>query len=66
MRAVNLMLLASLVSLSAEAGSVLKVDTKDAAGKTVPKEIYYAQDGMRPGWAQGQTRSKGGDAKLPV
>ena len=46
MRALNLMLLASLVSLSAEAGSVLKVDTKDAAGKTVPKEIYYAQDGM--------------------
>ena len=46
MRALNLMLLASLVSLSAEAGSVLKVDSKEASGKSVPKEVYYAQDGM--------------------
>lgn len=46
MRALNLMLLAALVSLSAEAGSVLKVDSKDASGKAVPKEVYYAQDGM--------------------
>jgi hypothetical protein len=46
MRGFNVMLLASLVSLSAEAGSVLKVDSKDASGKTVPREVYYAQDGM--------------------
>jgi hypothetical protein len=46
MRGLNVMLLAALVSLSAEAGSVLKVDSKDASGKTVPKEVYYAQDGM--------------------
>ena len=46
MRGLNLMLLASLVSLSAEAGSVLKVDSKDDSGKSVPKEVYYAQDGM--------------------
>lgn len=46
MRGFNVMLLASLVSLSAEAGLVLKVDSKDSAGKTTPKEVYYAQDGM--------------------
>jgi hypothetical protein len=46
MRGFNVMLLASLVSLNAEAGSVLKVDSKDASGKTVPKQTYYAQDGM--------------------
>jgi len=46
MRVFNVMLLASLVSLSAEAGSVLKVDSKDSTGKTVPNEVYYAQDGM--------------------
>jgi len=40
MRALNLMLLASLVSLSTDPASALKVDTKDAAGKTVPKEVY--------------------------
>ncbi len=46
MRGFNVMLLASLVSLNAEAGAVLKVDSKDSSGKTVPKEVYYAQDGM--------------------
>src|SRR5215475_8928582 len=46
MRGLNVMLLASLVSLSAEAGSVLKVDRKDSSGKTVPNEVFYAQDGM--------------------
>ncbi len=46
MRGFNVMLLASLVSLSAEAGSVLKVDRKDSSGKTVPNEVFYAQDGM--------------------
>ena len=46
MRGCNMMLLGLLVSLNAEAGSVLKVDSKDASGKSTPKEIYYAQDGM--------------------
>lgn len=46
MRGLTVMLLASLVSLSAEAGSVLKVDAKDSAGKATPREVYYAQDGM--------------------
>jgi hypothetical protein len=46
MRGFNVMLFASLVSLSAQAGSVLKVDAKDSSGKTVPNEIFYAQDGM--------------------
>ena len=46
MRVINVMLLASLVSVSAEAGSVLKVDAKDAAGKMEPREMWYAQDGM--------------------
>lgn len=46
MRSVKLMLLASLISMSAEAGSVLKVDRKDSSGKTVPNEVFYAQDGM--------------------
>jgi hypothetical protein len=40
------MLFASLVSLSAQAGSVLKVDAKDSAGKIVPNEVFYAQGGM--------------------
>jgi hypothetical protein len=35
-----------LFSLGAHAGAVLKMDTKDAAGKTQPFETYYAQDGM--------------------
>ena len=38
--------IALLVSLSAHAGSVLKMDAKDSAGKTQPFETYYAQDGM--------------------
>ncbi|MBS0578012.1 MAG: hypothetical protein JSR36_01970 [Proteobacteria bacterium] len=38
--------LALLFSLVAHAGSVLKMDAKDAAGKTQPFETYYAQDGM--------------------
>ncbi|HYL69895.1 MAG TPA: hypothetical protein VEY89_01160 [Candidatus Dormibacteraeota bacterium] len=46
MRGLTVMLLASLVSVSAEAGVVLKVDTKDDSGKSVPNEVYYAQDGM--------------------
>ena len=46
MRGVNLVLLASLVSMSVEAGSVLKIDRKDASGKTEPNEVFYAQDGM--------------------
>jgi hypothetical protein len=46
MRVFNVMLLALLVSVSAEAGSVLKVDSKDASGKTAPREMWYAQDGM--------------------
>jgi hypothetical protein len=46
MRAINLMLLSLLVSATASAGVVLKVDSKDSTGKTVPKEIYYAQNGM--------------------
>jgi hypothetical protein len=46
MRVFNVMLLASIVSLSAEAGSVLKVDAKDSSGKTAPREVWYAQDGM--------------------
>ncbi len=46
MGALKVMLLASLVSANAQAGSVLKVDLKESTGKTVPKELYYAQDGM--------------------
>jgi hypothetical protein len=46
MRVFNVMILASLISVSAQAGSVLKVDAKDASGKTVPREMWYAQDGM--------------------
>jgi hypothetical protein len=46
MRVFNMMLLSLLISVSAEAGSVLKVDSRDAAGKSTPKEVYYAQDGM--------------------
>ncbi len=46
MRGLTVMLLGSLVSVSAEAGVVLKVDSKDAAGKSAPNEVYYAQDGM--------------------
>jgi hypothetical protein len=38
--------LALLLSVGAHAGSVLKMDTKDSAGKTQPFETYYAQDGM--------------------
>ncbi len=38
--------LAVLFSLTAHAGSVLKMDEKDSAGKTQPYETYYAQDGM--------------------
>ena len=46
MRGLTVMLLASLVSAGAQAGVVLKVDAKDASGKSVPNEVYYAQDGM--------------------
>jgi hypothetical protein len=46
MRALTLATVALLFSLTAHAGSVLKMDTKDSAGKTQPFETYYAQDGM--------------------
>jgi hypothetical protein len=46
MRVFKVMLLASFISVSAQAGSVLKVDAKDASGKTAPREAWYAQDGM--------------------
>jgi hypothetical protein len=46
MRGINLMLLSLLVSATASAGAVLKVDLKDSTGKTVPHEVYYAQNGM--------------------
>ena len=46
MRGFNMLLLGLLVSVSAQAGSVLKIDAKDSAGKSTPKEVYYAQDGM--------------------
>ncbi len=46
MRAIHVMLLSLLVSTAVEAGAVLKVDSKDASGKSVPNEVYYAQDGM--------------------
>jgi hypothetical protein len=46
MRTNKLILLSFLVSATASAGVVLKVDSKDSAGKSVPKEVYYAQDGM--------------------
>jgi hypothetical protein len=40
------LLLSLLLSAAAQAGTVLKVDAKDSAGKTVPHEVYYAQRGM--------------------
>ncbi len=46
MRGFNVMILAAVVSLNAQAGAVLKLDSKDTSGKSVPKEVYYAQDGM--------------------
>ena len=46
MRVFAAITLALLFSLSAYAGSVLKMDAKDSAGKTQPFETYYAQDGM--------------------
>src|SRR5262249_17957755 len=46
MRVLIVLLFTSLVSLGAHAGSVLKLDAKDSAGKAVPNQVYYAQDGM--------------------
>lgn len=46
MRVLTAISLTLLFSLSAHAGAVLKMDTKDAGGKTQPFETYYAQDGM--------------------
>lgn len=46
MRTVIAGTLALLFSLAAYAGAVLKMDAKDATGKTQPYETYYAQDGM--------------------
>lgn len=46
MRTLRLILPLMLLAGTAEAGVVLKVDSKDTSGKTTPFEIYYAQDGM--------------------
>jgi hypothetical protein len=46
MRTLRLILPLMLLASTAEAGAVLKVDSKDASGKTTPWEVYYAQDGM--------------------
>ena len=43
---VSALLLSLLLSALAHAGAVLKVSIKDASGKLLPNEIYYAQDGM--------------------
>ncbi|MBV9344240.1 MAG: hypothetical protein JOZ03_04535 [Gammaproteobacteria bacterium] len=45
MRALVL-LFSIIIAPAALAGAILKVDRKDSAGKTVPHEVYYAQDGM--------------------
>ncbi|MBV9344429.1 MAG: hypothetical protein JO341_00495 [Gammaproteobacteria bacterium] len=45
MRSLALLLLSILTVPAALAGAVLKIDRKDS-GKTVPHEVYYAQDGM--------------------
>jgi hypothetical protein len=41
-----LLALVVLAGGSAHAGAVLQVGVKDATGKTVPDEVYYAQNGM--------------------
>ncbi len=46
MRANHLWLGLVVAGVSAHAGAVLQVGIKDAAGKTVPDEVYYAQNGM--------------------
>jgi hypothetical protein len=47
MRMVNLLLILSLLTASAEAGVVLQMSSRDTtSGKTTPHEVYYAQDGM--------------------
>ncbi|HVN46970.1 MAG TPA: hypothetical protein VMT66_17205 [Steroidobacteraceae bacterium] len=46
MRTIQLTLVSLLVSAAADAGVVLKVDSKDSTGKVVRSEVYYAQDGM--------------------
>lgn len=46
MRAYHLLLSLAVASGAAHAGAVLQVAAKDASGKTVPDEVYYAQNGM--------------------
>ena len=47
MRTLNLLLILSLLTASAEAGVVLQVSSRDlSSGKTTPHEVYYAQGGM--------------------
>ncbi|HSY09003.1 MAG TPA: hypothetical protein VK820_10780 [Steroidobacteraceae bacterium] len=47
MRIVNLLLILSLLTATAEAGVVLQVGSRESSsGKTTPHQVYYAQDGM--------------------
>ena len=46
MRVLQLALPLIVLAGTAQAGVVLKMDSKDSSGKTTPFEAYYAQDGM--------------------